>query len=283
MEDLFAYPFTATMERQLDDIAEGRGQEKTLLQTLWGSYKERYETLLSAPSSSSSSSSSSASSSPSPSASSPKQKIFKNGLKAVQTKKGPLLLREGATKEQTEFFGWPASLSWDKMTEQKAVEHVQAVTKEREPHIVTHYKDHPVVKKKGQYGFYLRWDTVTLPFVEGETAEALHVRLEQRTASSSSSPSSSASTTLTTTLTSSTTVIKETTHYLIRTGPYGPYMMKKQAASTKGKKTVFVSIPKGLDMNPLTDKEIDALYKAGLEAKKNRRPYPSAPKGEDDE
>lgn len=280
MEDLFAYTFTASMERQLDEIAEGKGEERVLLQNVWESYKERYESLLSS-SSSSASSSSSSSSSPSSSSSSSSasstalvpsltQKVFKNGIKAVQTKKGALLLREGATKEDTVFFGWPPSVSWEKITEQKAKEHIAIVTEEREGLVMTLYQDRPVVKKKGQYGFYLRWDAITLPFVEGESVEALHARLEQRTSSASSSSASSPPSSPS----APQGLIKETSQYLIRSGPYGPYMMKKTttaASSTsagKSKKTIFVSVPKGLDVAPLTDKEIDALYKAGLEAKK---------------
>jgi hypothetical protein len=118
----------------------------------------------------------------------------------------------------------------------------------------------------------LRWDAITLPFVEGESVEALHARLEQRT-SSASSPSSSSSSPSAPSAPQG--LIKETSQYLIRSGPYGPYMMKKTNTPTtsstsagKSKKTIFVSVPKGLDVAPLTDKEIDALYKAGLEAKK---------------
>lgn len=257
MEDLFAYPFTATMERQLDEIAEGKKKEQALLQTVWESYRERYETLLSSSSTAplTASSTSTASLTASLTAAH-KQKVFTQGLKAVQTKKGPLLLREGATKEETQFFGWPASLSWDKMTEKKALEHVHVMTQEREGVVLTSFENEPVVKKKGQYGFYVRWRDMTLPFLEGESPESLQARLQQRFAASSSASSSS----------SSTSPLKETTHYVIRSGPYGPYMMKK----AKEKKTVFVSVPKGQDITSLTDKEIDALYKAGLEAKKKR-------------
>jgi DNA topoisomerase-1 len=267
IEELFAYPFTATMERQLDAIAEGRGEEKNLLQSVWGSYRERYHTLLSASSSSSSSSSSasssssssasSASSSSSASTASLKQKVFKNGLKAVQTKKGPLLLREGATKEQTEFFGWPASLSWDKMTEQKANEYIQVLSQEKEGVLVGQYEDQPILKKKGQYGAYLRWKSVTVPFVEGEAIEATIERFQKKAeASSSASPTQPS-------------LLKETPHHIIRMGPYAPYIMKKQTTKTKTK-AMFVSVPKGMDIASLTEKEVDALYKAGVEAKKTR-------------
>ncbi len=261
MEELFAYPFTATMERQLDAIAEGKEQEQTLLQATWESYRERYETLLSVASSAAPLSASTDSSSSTSASSTLKQKVFKNGLKAVQTKKGPLLLREGVTKEQTEFFGWPASLSWDKMTEQKAVEQVQAFIQEKEGIVVGQHEDQPILKKKGQYGTYLRWKSVTVPFVEGEAIEETIERFQKKAEASSSASSS-----LTT---ASSSLLKETAHHIIRSGPYGPYIMKKQTTKTKTK-TMFVSVPKGMDIASLTDKEVDALYKAGVEAKKTR-------------
>ena len=150
------------------------------------------------------------------------------------------------------------------MTEQKANEHILTVAQEREGIIMAHYEDHPVIKKKGQYGVYLRWKEVTLPFVEGESPASLQERLQQKTGLASSPAPSP--------------VLKETAHYQVRTGPYGAYMMKKataSAAKSAGKKSIFVSVPKGLDIAPLTDKEIGALYQAGLEAKKNRPLYPS--------
>jgi topoisomerase IA-like protein len=48
-----------------------------------------------------------------------------------------------------------------------------------------------------------------------------------------------------------------------RQGQYGPYIMK-----TSIKKPQFVSLPKGLDGGNLTEKEVETLYKTGLESKK---------------
>ena len=60
-----------------------------------------------------------------------------------------------------------------------------------------------------------------------------------------------------------TNVLQQFKEFVIRQGPYGPYIMK-----TSLKKTQFVSLPKGLNPAKLTEKEVDVLYKAGLEAKK---------------
>jgi len=52
--------------------------------------------------------------------------------------------------------------------------------------------------------------------------------------------------------------------YVIRTGQYGPYIMK-----TGLKKPQFVSLSLSVDINILTDKDVDGLYKIGLEQKKS--------------
>ena len=44
-------------------------------------------------------------------------------------------------------------------------------------------------------------------------------------------------------------------------------------------KTVYVSLPKGLDHDSRTDKKIDALYKAGMEAILLLLPYPESKEG----
>jgi len=40
---------------------------------------------------------------------------------------------------------------------------------------------------------------------------------------------------------------------------------------TSLKKAKFVSLPKGITPENLTEKEVEALYKLGLESKKNKR------------
>jgi topoisomerase IA-like protein len=58
-------------------------------------------------------------------------------------------------------------------------------------------------------------------------------------------------------------MIKQFKEYVIRTGQYGPYIMK-----TSLKKAQFVSLPKGVNGENLTEKEVETLYKTGLESKK---------------
>lgn len=90
--DLFAYEFTGQIEERLDRIAEGQESHKQILRDMWASYKDRYEALKGARGTTVASPDS-------------RQKLFSDGLKAVVTKKGPLLLTEHPSA--TKFHGWP--------------------------------------------------------------------------------------------------------------------------------------------------------------------------------
>jgi DNA topoisomerase-1 len=98
----------------------------------------------------------------------------------------------------------------------------------------------PIEKKSGKFGDYLKCGEISVPF-RMESLEETVQRLQAKAAGS----------------------VKEFKEYTIRTGQYGPYIMKKNQ-----KKPQFISIPKGIDVEGLSEKDIDALYKAGVEAKK---------------
>jgi DNA topoisomerase-1 len=98
----------------------------------------------------------------------------------------------------------------------------------------------PIEKKSGKFGDYLKCGEISVPF-RMESLEETVQRLEAKAAGS----------------------VKEFKEYTIRTGQYGPYIMKKNQ-----KKPQFISVPKGIDVEGLFEKDIDALYKAGVEAKK---------------
>ena len=98
----------------------------------------------------------------------------------------------------------------------------------------------PIEKKSGKFGDYLKCGEISVPF-RMESLEETVQRLEAKAAGS----------------------VKEFKEYTVRTGQYGPYIMKKNL-----KKPQFISIPKGIDIDGLTEKGVDALYKAGLDTKK---------------
>jgi len=250
--DLFDYGFTGAMERQLDEVAEGNREEKEVLQETWECYRERYRTLggrtpppvppvLSNSSSASNASVSSASPVPpvlSTSPASAKRKDFQGGLKAVQTKKGPLLLREGGAK--TEFLGWPKGVSWDKMTEARAMAYEAETRKQNEP--CGEWKGKPVYQKTGRYGTYLQCEGETLPFQEGESWEDTVTRWEKKATS---------------TTTTATKPLYESATYCVQNGPYGPYIRKKSNT-----RTPLVSVPKDASLTNLTEEIVHGWYQS---------------------
>jgi len=223
-DDLFSYGFTADMEKQLDDVASGSMEAKQILRTTWTSYEARYKELLKEPQK----------------GASLKVKDFGNGLKAVQSKKGPLILVEKG--KETEFLGWPKGILWDNLTADQAVQFQKDTQIQKEGSMLGTWRDQPIIKKTGKFGTYLQCGEVSIPFQE-ETIDQTMERLEQKEEQKGS--------------------IATFKEYVIRSGQYGPYIMK-----TSLKKPQFVSLPKGVDGSKLTEKEVDALYKLGMETKK---------------
>lgn len=229
-EDLFNYNFTAKMEKRLDAVSEGEEPWKQVLRDMWNSYKERYESLLSKQSLK-----------PKEGETSAKVKEFSDGLKAVQTKKGPLLLIES---DPVQFIGWPTGIAFDKMTEEIALKFKETVKTAGTGEHIGEWNEKPILKKKGKFGEYLQCADISIPFKADEPLEKTIERFEAK-ASGSSGP------------------IKEFKEYSIRTGQYGPYIMK-----TSLKKPQFVSLPKDIDPTTLTQKDVEGIFKLGLEAKK---------------
>ena len=113
--DIFDYGFTAQMEQGLDTIASGSGATdswKNLLRTTWNSYKDRYyKHKIQMPTTTSSAGE----------GGSAKIRNFPP-YKAVMSGKGPLLLKEGATKaDKTVFYGWPEGFEFNEISEEAAI------------------------------------------------------------------------------------------------------------------------------------------------------------------
>ena len=224
-EDLFTYGFTSQMEQRLDQIAHGSHEWKQLLQETWESYRPRYDALIQRST-----------------VDNPKIRTFSNGLKAVQSKKGPILLMEGASKEDTVFYGWPKDAMFDQITEEQAIQ-FQAVF--RTGSEIGTWEGSPIQKRSGKFGSYLQSGSISVPFLENEPLEETVGRLEAKRAGGAG------------------VIFKE---FVIRTGSYGPYIMK--TTLPRGRAPQFVSLPKGVDPNSLKETEVAALYKLGLEEKK---------------
>jgi DNA topoisomerase-1 len=231
--DLFEYGFTSQMEKRLDQVAEGKEAWKQVLRDMWASYKDRYSDLSSKQQIKAKDGEANA-----------RVKEFTGGLKAVQSKKGPLLLIEGAKKEDTQFIGWPTGIAFEDMTEEKALKFKEEESKKRRGDEVGEWNDQKIVKKAGKFGDYLQCGEVSIPYQADEELEKTIERFQAKQNGGAG-------------------VVKQFKEYVIRTGQYGPYIMK-----TSLKKPQFVSLPKGVDGSKLTEKEVETLYKTGLESKK---------------
>ena len=224
--DLFDYGFTALMETRLDKIAEGEEEWKKVLRDTWASYKERYETLKAVPSAV---------------VNSERQKEFGDGLKAVQSKKGPLILIEDKDdKENTKFYGWPDGVKWDDLTEEVVRAFVEKKKVEMGGDLVGTIDGKKVEKKKGPFGVYVVWGDVKLSIVGTETMEEIETKLREKAGA--------------------------TLHVLgpfeFRKSQYGIYMFKKDLKEKK-----FAGVPDGIDIKKLTETEAVKIYQESLKNK----------------
>lgn len=244
--DLFAFEFTAGLESRLDKIAEGSESWKQVLGDTWNSYKDRVTVLkTSAGGSGSSGSAGSAGGT-----GNPRRREFADGLIGVIGAKGPLLLKEGATKEATVFYGWPPSKKgFHELTEEEAKAFVATVQSQKQGDVMGEFNGNTVLKKKGPYGLYAECNGIRVNLVEADTIDLVIVKLRAKNES----------------------LTRVLGPFQIKTGPYGPYLMKTGAAAnpTKGSsaKPQCVSIPEGTDLDTLTAQEAGVLFEAGLKAK----------------
>ena len=273
-EDLFSYNFTAEMEKELDDIAKGAAPWKRVLRKTWDSYSERYTSLKDA--------------APAPSgakglkAPSDRVRDFGGGLKAVLTKKGPLLLQEPpeGSPEGTKptFYGWVGKKAFHDLTEEEARRFAKSAADKQVAVVVEPEENDSspdstadsnkssadessinidvsikgqIVKKQGKYGWYAECDGVRVSCTEQDTYKDLAVKLAAK--SQASKP-------------------VRVGVYEFRVGPYGPYMFKTDLKTKK-----FVSVPKGIDAATLTTKSAEAIYKSGLEAAANKYKKKTSP------
>jgi len=231
--DLFAFDFTASMENRLDKVAEGQEPWKRVLEDTWKSYKDRYEGLKGSKASGGTLVNS-------------RRKEFADGIVAVMSGKGPLLLKEdpSGVKEKTVFYGWPLGKQLQTITEEEVRLFVENIGKQRAGSELGEYNGHPIVKKKGPYGLYAECNGVRVNCTEETGLEDIIAKLEAK---------------------GQETPAKTLGPFQIRTGQYGPYLMKTD--TPKGKKPVCVSIPKGTDVDTLTAQQAGEIFEAGIKAK----------------
>lgn len=219
--NLFEYTFTKKMEERLDEIAKGSEHWKGVCRDTWASYREKLHSLKSAKGEQ---------------VKAAKERILSETMKAIQTKKGPLLMRDG------KFLGWPQGVAFHDITLEQAELFGKANQQEE---ILGEYDGNSMLKKKGPYGWYVECGRHRVPFQIEDTLDKIieKIKAKESTFQHTIGP------------------------YEFKKGPYGMYMYKKEASGSK-KKPAFVSIPEGLDPKVLTEEAAARIYKTGLENKK---------------
>ncbi len=231
--NLFAYKFTAEMEKRLDSVAEGTEPWKQVVKDTWNSYKDLYTAQKRERVSVTE-------------GSSDRRKELGEGIIAIVTKKGPLLLKEGATKEDSVFYGWPAKADFQSMTLQAAKAFIEVHGKEKTGDLLGNLDGSDVIKKKGPYGWYVEWNGKKVSCEESSTLETIETKL--RSAGSAT--------------------LKAVGQFEIRNGPYGMYMFKPAAA-----KKQFVSVPASVKIDELTEVACIAIFQNGLQQKAKSKAY----------
>jgi DNA topoisomerase-1 len=225
-EQLFAYEFTKTMETRLDSIASGSEPWKNLCRDIWGSYNSKYTALKEGKST--------VAAAPS------RERLFAGGIKAVQSKKGPLLLKEGPQKGEAVFYGWPEGKSFQAITEQDVAAFV--AMKQSGGATLGTFEGQTMVKKSGPFGIYVQCGTTNVPWTPEDTEETLQQKFVAK----------------------KQVVSHKIGPFEIRTGQYGMYMFKPELT---GKSRKFVSIPAGIDPKSLTQEAVVKMYQADIQGK----------------
>ena len=228
-QNLFAYEFTAKMEKRLDEIALGNEVWKQVLRDTWSSYKDKYEEQIAIKKTKSD-------------LDSERRRELGENLVVVTTKKGCLLLKESPDKdkEKTVFYGWPAGTAFNDLTLEKAREFVLINEKGKLGDTVGEIDGFPVIKKKGPYGWYAECNGKKVACQEDATIEKLTEQFQNQESAT----------------------LKVIGQFEIRKGPYGPYMFKSAAA-----KKEFVSIPPSVNIEELNEAACIAIFQHGLQQK----------------
>ena len=220
---LFAYDFTSSMEKGLDNVSDGSYEWKQVCNDTWTSYKDTYLRLKDVKSLPTHSE---------------KVREFSNGLKAVLSKKGPLLVQERSDADPI-FYSFPEGQEFGSISEESAREWIKKLKDD------THFgewKGIPVYKKTGPYGLYIEYSGKRIPYVDGESLATVIAKLESKVQQ-----------------------VKRVGQFVFSVGQYGPYMYKDGL-----KQKVFVSIPTSINVSALDVTSASALYKKLLEEKKAR-------------
>lgn len=241
--DLFAYEFTAKMESDLDSISQGGKEWKSLLQTTWDTYKDRYTTMISSGGGAKKTAA--------------RERNLAEGVKVILSAKGPLFVRDpppGSAKSvKATFAPLLSSMSYDSVTIDDAERAFEAAQMAKMGELAGDLDGEEIRKKRGPYGLYAECKGVRVPLKGDEDLDRIREKLVAKISFAESS---------------STAYERKIGDFTIKRGPYGLYFYKHTL-----KRVQFVKFPSTMDPDKVTVTDITNLYSTGL-ASKRRKPAP---------
>lgn len=240
--DLFNYDFTATMEADLDHIARGEKPWKTLLQTTWDTYKERYTAATSGPAAKAGKAA--------------RERVLADGVKVILSRKGPLFVKDppkGSPKTvKATFAPLPAGKNFESVTAEDAAAAFITAAAARAGELVGMLGSDEIRKKRGPYGLYAECAGSRVPLKGDEDLARIQEKLTAKISFASAAEGA---------------YERKAGDFTIKRGPYGLYFYKHAL-----KRATFVKFPEGKDPDKITVADLTAAYSAGA-ARKKRGPF----------
>jgi topoisomerase IA-like protein len=159
-------------------------------------------------------------------------------------------LQEDASgdKDKTVFYGWPEGVQFTDITEEDVIEFIETEGKKALASQLGEYNGFPVIRKKGKFGIYAEWNGKTTSCTMEDSLEVIIEKLNKIV----------------------TNVLRVVGQFEIRTGPYGPYMFKKDITGPKRK---FVGIPNGVNIQAVTETDLVRIFQEELKKKARSGSY----------
>jgi DNA topoisomerase-1 len=246
--DLFAYEFTAAMEADLDKIANGIKPWKSILQTTWDTYKDRYAAMTKGGTGATRAA---------------RERVLADGIKVILSAKGPLFVKDpphGSPKStKATFAALLSDMSYETVTGDDATKAFDAAAVAKIGDYVGDLEGDPIHKKRGPYGLYAECKGVRVPLKGDEDTERIKEKLAAKLSFTSTE----------------TAYERKIGDFTIKRGPYGLYFYKHIL-----KRVQFVKFPASMDPDTVTATDIGNLYSAGLAGKRRKPPTASAAKTE---
>jgi hypothetical protein len=239
------------MESDLDAIAHGTKEWKSLLQTTWDTYKERYATMTAGGTKA---------------AKAARERVLAEGVKVILSAKGPLFVKEpppdAPKSTKATFAALLTDMSYESVTAEDAEAAFHAAAASKAGEEIGELDGESIRKKRGPYGLYAECKGVRVPLKGDEDLEKIKEKLVAKISFATGTE---------------TAYSRSLGDYTIKRGPYGLYFYKHTL-----KRVQFVKFPAAMDPDKVTVTDLTNLYSVGLASKRRKPPTgtKSAPKNE---